>query len=344
MQMSAEDPLRGGRVQILRRATSALLLAAVVLGGTRLSAQTTIGDIRDQLRSELSPSGFAALVSGFVSIDLLPQVSSGTFYTDNPDPSLPDSRIDTFKLPLKWETEVGGLPGKLHLGGGFGYLKSTESVRLDIPIQGNLISSRIDSISEAYNVMASVGWTFELGSGFGIRPMFGLAYSKVENEGRYDAVGSVIWKPILDGIVLNWDLQAYTLSSGADLLYREDYHWGRIEADLSYIHTWTQVFDSTDPAQEGGIQNDFLASRLDFIYRTGEQIWGSPMDWRMRYGLFHILQGDDGLGFTTLMEVGLGVELDLGAKGYPVSRVGLMGSIFVGEHTQGWTLGVTFQF
>ncbi|RLC07543.1 MAG: hypothetical protein DRI24_24700, partial [Deltaproteobacteria bacterium] len=129
MRRSAEDPLRAGTVQILRRAASALhlaavVVAAVVMGGTRLSAQTTIGDIRDQLRSELSPSGFAALVSGFVSIDLLPQVSSGTFYTDNPDPSLPDSRIDTFKLPLKWETEVGELPGKLHLGGGFGYLKS----------------------------------------------------------------------------------------------------------------------------------------------------------------------------------------------------------------------------
>ena len=315
----------------------------VALPCGEIAAQTTIGDVRDQLREELDSGAFAALVSGFVSIDLLPQVSSGTFYTDNPDPSLPDNSIDTFKLPLRFETQVADLPGRMFLGGGLGYLKSHESIRVEVPINGIPIPSRIDSINEAYNGMGTVGWTFGLGKGFGLRPMFGFAYSEVHNEGRYDAVGNILWKPILDGIVLNWDLKAFTLSAGANLLYRQEHGWGRIEGDLNFVHTWTRIFDASDPVQEGEIQNDFLASRLDFVYCTGQPIAGCPLDLRLRYGLFHVLGNDDALGFTSLLETGLGAELDLAGKGHPLSRIGFMGSVFVGQRTRGWTVGLTFE-
>ncbi len=319
------------------------IIAGLLLTTAGLRAQT-LDEIRDQIRQDLDPGTFASLVAGFVSIDLFPQVSSGTFKVENDDPRAPDSRIDTFKFPFQWNPKVGNLPGELYLGGGFGYLKETDSVILDLPVNGNIVSSQIDSISTAYNAMGTVGWTFDLGGGFGIRPVAGLAYSRVENEGRYDAVGNIIWKPLLDGIVLNWKLQAYTISAGASLLYRQSFDWGRMEGDLNYMHTWTKVFDATDISQEGEVQNDFLAARLDFVYRTGEKIWENPLDFRIRTGLFQILTPNvDPLGFKTLAEVGLGAELDLSDSGLPLSRIGFMGSFFAGQRTQGWSLGITFE-
>jgi len=302
---------------------AALVVAVLVLAG-RAAAQAADGF------ENTAPDLFA----GLNALTLSEELSAASLRIDSEPPS-EDTRVDTFRWPWRTDVDLGPRVDALRVEAVLGALRARDVFRLDTP-------SGLASVRQTWSLVGGelrAGLEFPLPRGFRLRPMLSGGLSWLENEADYNAAAEAELEPLIEGVAVNFDGWARSLSAGlACELPRERTRLALgLEARAAAVRV--RVFESSSPTQEGADTSELALLRAEL----GAPLGGADAHlraWDLHLAGIHLAGiEDDTLGFDSFLELGGGLELRLSER-FPPLRLGL--AWLVGEDVRGYSLGLGF--
>jgi hypothetical protein len=316
---------------ILRVALAAF--AAAALAGA-VHAQTVPDQVRAQVASARLGAGYAQMVN----LSATPDLSAASYRIDAIDPS---ADLDVLRLPyqakwlplsgeadLYWKVEAGWL-----------------QFRQDFPWNPTPDApGTFGSKWTAYSVGAGVLAKVRLGSGFSIEPAVDVALAQLRNRTSYGGSAKIL-QPVLDGLLFNWDANAWLVTPGVALEWTEAVGEGRARVRGHVARSWIASFDETDPVQRFREATNIYSVRGEYVHPTAWKAFERRMSW-VAYGSYAGFFGAnrDVLGFDAVAEVGGGLELPLVADAPKAERVRLQAAYLFGSGVRGWTLGLGIEY
>lgn len=275
----------------------------------------------------------AGLFAGLNALTLTDDLSGSTYVIGDDGPSS-DTRVSVFKLPWSRELDVGAARGTLFVQVVAGLLTASETTRFDTPSGRAAIEE--DWLS--WGLQLGLGWTVPLGRGWAVRPGLSLGCSRVENDGKYDAVAALELEPLLEGVAVNWEAWAFSYGPTLGLLREWTLGASRARLEGRWSHLTTKVFDATSSFQEGRDESSFLALRATWSGDTALELGGRAVGWDFRAGYADLPDSEDALGFDHLWELGGGLVFRP-VRALPPLRLG--GSWLTGPDVVGWSLALS---
>lgn len=264
---------------------------------------------------------------------LTPDVTTGSLAISNDATGNPDFAMTT-------------------LGGGF-----TVSKESPLYLEGTLGYSRYDptfiatngqverSVAakwDAYSATGGIGWDFPVTEGLVFRPIFNFSYGRVESN--VSVTGQTETGAELD-FLQNGRLNAYGLGGSIVLDYERHRPENEIDVELRYTNIYLQSFGGTSTAVKGSADAQSVSLWSRWRAPTGITMLQRPLRYVLEFAHTTFIGDLDGvLGFNYLSSVGAGLELDSSTYDITVTRTRLMARYKVGEHAQGWSLGLAISF
>jgi hypothetical protein len=222
-------------------------------------------------------------------------------------------------------------------------------VRQPIELLGGVPDwSRFEADSVAFNG----GLEIDLGRGFYVEPSAGLIYSWIEDTLTYNSPESEALRPILDGVLFNWEAEALSFIITARLGYK------RIFANQLGIDVATQFVSlSTDPVktdsevQDTSTSSDYtrLQARVRIplgVAVAGNDLYAIP---RVTHTFFSE-EIEEPLDSDSMTELNLRLLAELEGAPVDASRwrrlapraVGVSAGYRTADGFSGWSFGITF--
>ena len=315
----------------LRRA--AAVGATAALAGA-VHAQTVPDQVRAQVASARLGAGYAQMIN----LSATPDLSAASYRIDGIDPS---ADLDVLRLPyqakwlplsddadLYWKVEAGWLQFKQD----FPWNPAPDA------------AGTFGSKWTAYSVGAGVLAKVRLGSGFSVEPAVDVALARLQNRTSYGGSATVL-QPVLDGLLFNWNADAWLVTPGVALEWTDAVGEGRARVRGHVARSWIASFDETDPVQRFREATNIYSVRAEYVHPTEWKAFERRMSW-VAYGSYAGFFGAnrDVLGFDAVAEVGGGLELPFKPDAPKAERVRLQAAYLFGSGVRGWTLGLGMQY
>lgn len=223
--------------------------------------------------------------------------------------------------------------------GGGGYSRMRLHLPTTVPGPGDIVATwRVVSLTAG--LLAKI----RLGDEFTLLPAFDVGVARLESHATYS--GSALGlQPFLDGRLFGWGTEASLLTPNIG------FEWVRKQDDrLTSIRlhgAWSRIatFGEADPAlkfREGG---GVASIRGEHVAPTTLRVAERPLRWLV-FGGYSSFFGPnrDVLGFPSVSEFGLGLELPLMAGDAAAKRVRVAGSYLVGPNVHGWSVALSIQY
>jgi hypothetical protein len=269
-----------------------------------------------------------------------------------PDPTLDSLQIDsrTGDDPNVLLSQLGGgftLSGSLpfYLEGYLGYARYDP----DFVVSGVEQTGLIKATWRTYSATGGIGYDFKLADEWVIRPIANFSLSHMTSNAAL--VGTLMESSLTaTGLDAREWLDSGWLSVGgigASLILDFERKQLDYEADLElrYTHYYLTSLDSSEGTVDGNTHTDTLGLWGRLRIPSGYSAFDRPV--RVVFDGAHswfTANQTEILGFDQLSKVGVGLELDLGAKDILVERIRLVGRYVFGENIAGWSLGFGLSF
>jgi len=314
-------------------ARSALVFALLACTIGVASAQTTPEDIRPQIASARLGAGYAQMIN----LAATPDLSAASYRIDEDD-SRPT--LDVFRAPYQARWFALSPDADLYWRIAGGYLAYKDSFAFD-PSPAE--SGKIRSTWSAYSLSAGLMARISLGQGFTLEPALDLALARLDNSARYEGAASAL-KPILDGLLFNWNTDAWLATPSLALAWSAGDAAGRTTVRGHVARSWISSFDETDPVQSFDETANIYSLRAEYAKPSDLHAFGRPLHWVVYGGYAGFFGANrDALGFDGVAEIGGGLELPLRAD-RASERVRLAAGYLRGSNVSGWTIGLSLQY
>jgi len=322
-----------------RASLAALLRRAVALGAVAalagaVHAQTVSDHVRAQVASARLGAGYAQMIN----LSVTPDLSAASYRIDAIDPS---AHLDVLRLPyqakwfplsdaadLYWSVEAGWLQFKQD----FPWNPAPDA------------AGTFGSKWTAYSVGAGILAKVRLGSGFSIEPAVDVALARLQNRTGYSGSAAIL-QPVLDGLLFNWNADAWLVTPGVALEWTGAVGEGSALVRGHVARSWIASFDETDPVQRFREATNIYSVRAEYVQPTAWMAFERRMSW-VAYGSYAGFFGAnrDVLGFDAVAEVGGGLELPLKPDAPNAERVRLNAAYLFGSGVRAWTLGLGLEY
>ncbi len=277
-----------------------------------------------------------------ISFTALPGVSGARFNVtrggNDPDYDLWKVNIGTRRVRSLENQDFD-----LYVEGGIGYLETDENSFGSEVIGDSAV--RVKTDRKVYSGHFGIGPSFPFAEHFRLTPIARVAISRFDNKTGLGELGDSVNSPE-DILRLDWNLTAATLAGALQFSFDRPFGDRKIEAKATYTHAYTNVFDAPSSRLEYTGHNDILTLLGRHTAPTPWQVSGRPLHWSL-FGTGTVLAGDgkDALGFSSFVEIGAGLDLDLRGDNLPILKA-LRGraSVIYGNNVTGFQLGVSFGF
>ncbi len=154
--------------------------------------------------------------------------------------------------------------------------------------------------------------------------------------------------PELRAALQDSDLDAWSVAPTVSLHY--DRWWGarRFQLDGFYTFSYTDTFDASSSVLDTSGFTNTMAFRATFTAPTGLRVFDMPITWHAYADNTTFLPPDrDALGFSTLFQLGGGLELDVSTNVlglFFVKYVGFRATYIIGDDVEGNAFYVTFRY
>jgi len=310
------NPARG-------RASHATWGLLCLLAPTAVAAQS----VRDVVAASRLGAGYAQLINLGATSDIS---------SSNLDVSDGDSRssIDILRLPYSAAFWSLTPDTDLYWRVSGNYLRMKDST--DTSLLGNGPGS-ITSRWSAYSVTGGLSARRRLGNGFTVEPAFDAGVARLLNDANYSG-GAAVLQPLLDGVLVNWHTNAWMATPSVGLGWSRTFAQTRtvnIRAHVAW--TWVNSFGESDPVLRFRETAGTYSVRAEYVAPLGMAVAGRALNYVTEAGYGGLFGGSrDALGFTTIAEVGLGVEVPV--RETPQStRVSVGASYLFGPDVRGWS-------
>ena len=299
-----------------------------------MHAQTVSDQVRAQVASARLGAGYAQMIN----LSATPDLSAASYRIDAIDPS---ADLDVLRLPyqakwlalsdkadLYWRVEAGWL----QFGQDFAWNPTPDA------------AGTLGSKWTAYSVGAGVLAKVRLGGGWSVEPALDMALARLQNRTSYGGSATVL-QPVLDGVLFNWNADAWLVTPGIALEWTGAAGEGSIRVRGHVARSWIASFDETDPVQRFREATNIYSVRAEYVQPTAWKAFERRLSW-VAYGSYAGFFGAnrDVLGFDAVAEVGGGLELPVTPGATKAERVRFQAAYLFGDGVRGWTLGLGLQY
>lgn len=314
---------------------SLILLLFTSAKGRAALSQEDIDPLRDSLKSTVDHSGIGSNYAQILTFFIEPDISASTYDVDDEA----NSRLNIYKFPLqkRFPTNSDGIEIAFRGIASYATLDMENSPQTAVAV---------DSQWKAYSASLGSGLFVPVAYDLTLVAAADLGLSHMKNSSKYNGQQAADIAPIFDGILYNWDTDAWigSLIFGLDyaLQFAENY-----DLDIKGRYTYSHVasFNGSDefPSFSGYAQTVSLAA--DLTHPMGFSLNQNPFSGVAHMGATAFL-GDnrDTLGFDSFSEFGYSIKVDISRLDYFVQTLRLGYQWSTGENVTGHTIlfGVDF--
>ena len=318
--------------KILAQCAAVAGATAMLTGGVHAQA------IPDQVRAQVASARLGAGYAQMINLSATPDLSAASYRIDDLDPS---ADLDVLRLPYqaKWLalSDTTDLYWKVEAG----WLQFGQDFPWN-PAPG--VTGTFGSKWTAYSIGAGVLAKVALGQGFSIEPAVDVALARLQNRTSYDGSANVL-QPILDGLLFNWNADAWLITPGVALEWTHAVGAGRTRVRGHVARSWIASFDETDPVQRFREATNIYSVRAEYLHPTAWTAFERRMTW-VAYASYAGFFGAnrDVLGFDAVAEVGGGLELPIATDAPNAERLRFQAAFLFGSGVTGWTIGLGLQY
>ena len=204
----------------------------------------------------------------------------------------------------------------------------------------------IDAEWRIFGGSIMVGAEIPVGKNLKVIPVIDGGLMRMESRAEYNGtLSNLIVKSAFDGLLFNWDVDAWVIGIGLGVDYRRTLKSVDFNAYGSLTSNYIKTYDASNDLLEFDSQVTTFDINLDTVFPTGISISGFPLAVVVTLGNTTFLGPNrDGTGFEYFFEGGLSLEVNLSEKNWNLQtlRLGLKG--IYGEDVTGWSLIIGYQF
>jgi len=314
-----------------------LIVALLCYVPTGLAQSDSLEDLieeqRQLLQEEVSNSSIGAGYAQMLNFFIEPSISASRLDTEDAD-------YDIFKLPMQYEISgADGAPDIL-LRATLSSAKAEETFSL---IEGETIDGEWSADSGGFG--AGLRWPVSerlsllLGGEVGV--------SRLRSDADYNGpLGQILVAPVADGVLLNWDTNAWIAGVQTGL----DYAWRwreRYELTAKGRYVYSHISSYSESRDLPGFSEDTgtASLKVDLKHPLPFTLWDSPM-----FGIANVAataftgNNRDALGFTHFYDLGYSIGIDLSAKNRYLQDISLGYQISSGKDVDGYSILVGWTF
>jgi hypothetical protein len=302
--------------------------------GILLPAPAPAQSFRDLVASARLGSGYAQMLN----LAATPDISAAHFNIQDGE-SRPS--LDVVRVPYepRWFdlSKASGLYWKMSGG----YLRLDDEFLVNIPSIG---AGSISSQWSAYSVTGGLFIKMTLGKGITFAPALDLGVAQLDNRASYQGAAAAV-QPLVDGLLFNWRTNAtlVTPNAGLEWTHSEDAHRISIRGHIAW--SWISSFGESDPVLKFNETAGVYSVRAERIAPARVRLLGREIDWVLNggYAGFHGANRQ-ALGFTSVAEIGAGIEAPISAGREKSNRLRVGASYLFGPKVEGWTISLGLRF
>jgi hypothetical protein len=310
----------------LRHWAGALLLATAFPA----AGQTVDGAFA---AAQLGP-GYAQMLN----LSSAPDISTARYNVESGDNDLA-IQVGRLTHEQRWRALADNVDLFWRGGGSYSRMRSRFPTSASGPGPNEIVSTW-----RAFGATAGLLAKIRLGDEFTLLPAFDIGVARLENHGRYSGSANAL-KPFLDGRLFGWHTEAtlVTPNLGLEWVRKHDERTSSVRLHAAWSRIAT--FGEADPALKFREFAGVASIRGEHIAPTSLRVAERPLHWVAFGGYSSFFGPNRGvLGFSSVSEFGLGLEVPL-VPGDPASRrLRFSGSYLVGPNVQGWSVGVVMLY
>jgi hypothetical protein len=296
-------------------------------------AQSERNIVRDAIVGARLGSGYA----GLLNLAATPDISAANYRVSD-DVGTP-FKIDILRVPYESRLFTLSRNAELSWRVAGAFLTAKEDF-VDSLFGTGSISSKWSSYDLTGGLLAKI----QVGSGFTLVPGLDFSVARLDNEAEYSG-GTTALQPLLDGLLFNWHTDAYLVTPNIGL----EWKFARPERRVSIVGhvawSWISSFDASDPALKFNETVGVYSIRADYAAPTRMSVFERPLDGVVRAGYAGFFGANrEALGFTSVAEVGAGVEVPISANAEISRRIRLTASYLFGPNITGWAVGLGVRY
>lgn len=285
--------------------------------------------IRDSISGSRLGSGYAQVLNVAATPDLTAahyDVQSGS-----------GLRIDVVRLPYESRWRALSSVADLYWRVVGSYLQMGHDFGAGSQVSG---PGNIASTWSAYSATGGLLAKIRLGQGFTLMPAVDVGLARLNNRAGYEGA-AVALRPALDGLLFNWHTNAWVVTPNLGLEWTVE-EGGRKVTVTGHVG-WSRItsFGESDPVQSFAESAGVYSMRIEHTAPSGLSAFHRRLEWVL-YGGYSGFYGPNrnALGFTSVGEIGGGIEAPLRTDEEDSKRVRMAGSYLLGSHVTGWTISV----
>ena len=194
-------------------------------------------------------------------------------------------------------------------------------------------------------VTAGGGVKVRLAEGLRLSPGFAAGYSHVEQGYEFKNPESIALRPFIDGVLVNWDADAYSLRPSLQLDYTKTLGRVRLDAASKYIFLFTDLIHASSPAVSVASQTHLWRNQVSGLVDSGWKPAGQPLFLGLSLSRYDLSgKSPEALGLKTYYELRGDVFAKLTRRILRLEELGLTASWFFGGRLAGWRAGLYYDF
>lgn len=281
--------------------------------------------LQDTIAGARLGAGYAQLLN----VTATPDVSAARY--DVQDTA--GSEIDVLRLP--WESEPRMLTPRTGLSLRVAAARLSMHDDFSVGTSGG-ISSKWLAYSASVGAVASI----QVSESVTLRPALDFAVARLSNHADYTGSAAAI-APLLDGPLFNWSTYARLLTPNVALRWQKPMGDRRLSAEAHVGWSWIASFSESAGLQGFRETAGVYSMRVQHVMPTGFSAFDRSLDWIAFGGYAGFFgQNRDALGFTSVAELGLGLETLLMPSEGKLGKLRFGASYLTGAHVRGWTVSV----
>lgn len=289
--------------------------------------------VSDTIASARFGSGYAQMLN----LAATPDIGAAHYEIHEGEPEV---SADIVRVPYQARWLALTPDADLHwkVAGGYLQLKSDFPLSSMPPNIDGSISSKWSAYSLSGGLLAKV----RLGNGFTLEPALDIGVARLTNRAEYAGTATIL-QPLLDGLLLNWQTNAWLTTPSIGLEWRTAELAPRISVRGRFARAWISSFSESHPSLKFDETSNVYSIRAERGAPTAVHVLGHPVDWVL-YGGYSGFVGANrrALDFTSVAEVGIGAEL-LASSGSERSNRVRLGASYLFGSIRGWTISMSLQ-
>jgi len=319
------------RRRVLPALTARLVVCAALLAGAAGHAQA-------QLRL-VSGADLQRVANGVLSLmayTVAPDVTTSSLSISDAGSGNPNLAFTQFGGGF-----VVGDTYRIYLEGNAAYARYDPKYLLSDGSQQRQVSTRWNSVSGT----GGVGYDFPITDKWSLRPIFNFTLGYVASDLR---IGKAIFEN-KTGLELDFldegRLKAYGLGGSLMAVYKYYRPEREYDVELRYTNELLHSYGNTSEAVEGTARAESASLWARMRTPTGMTMMERPVRWVFELaGSNYFDSGVEALGFSRLLSLGVGLELDSSKYDFWFNRWRATLRHVMGNGVHGWSLGLAASF